>query len=90
MSTRQRAERGALASLAAALSVGFACCLLLAITGREPDGWLGAGLWGTGLSALLCAFAACRVHSDPADNPEYLTSIARGLRREWQREKSLP
>jgi peptidoglycan/LPS O-acetylase OafA/YrhL len=90
MSTRHRLERGALASLATALLAGFACCLLLTTTSGDPAPWLVAALWGTGLSALLCAFAACRVDADPGEDPEYLASIARGLRQEWQREKIAP
>lgn len=89
MSRWHRVERGALTFTAIALAVvcGF---LLVASASGASDTWLVASLWGTGLSALLCAFAACRVDPDAGDKPEYLASLGRGLRQEWHREKSSP
>ncbi len=74
-----------------ALALTVVCAsLVVASANGASDTWLVAALWGTGLAALLCAFAACRVDRDAGDNPEYLVSLARGLRQEWHREKSTP
>lgn len=89
MSSRHRVERGALTFTAVALALVCAA-LVAASAGGASDSWLVAALWGTGLAALLCAFAACRVDRDAGDNPEYLASLARGLRQEWHRGKSTP
>lgn len=88
MSTHQRVERGALALAALACGVAFAVLVVVATQGGARDAWLVAGLWGTGLTALLGAFAACRIDDDPADDPEYLASLAHGLRAEWQRGRA--
>ncbi len=89
MSTRHRIERRALTSIA--VSLGVVCVfLVVASANGASDTLLVASLWGTGLAALLCAFAACRVDPDAADNPEYFASLGRGLRQEWHREKSSP
>jgi hypothetical protein len=89
MSIRHRVERRALTGTAIALAV--VCGVLVgASASGAAETWLVAALWGTGLGALLCAFAACRVAPDAGDNPEYFASLGRGLRQEWHREKSSP
>lgn len=66
--------------------VAFTVLVLVSASGHAAGGtWLVAGLWGTGLTALLGAFAACRVDEDSTDDPAYLSSLASGLRSEWQR-----
>lgn len=89
MSTRHRVERGALTLTAVTLALACASLVGASASGAS-ESWLVAALWGTGLAALLCAFAACRVDRDAGDNPEYLVSLARGLRQEWHREKTTP
>ena len=88
MSPRHRVERGALFCAAIALAVVCAALVLASASGGAPEGWLVASLWGTGLAALLCGFAACRVDRDAGDNPEYFASLGRGLRKEWQRDRA--
>ncbi len=67
---------------------GVACTVLVGVSaGGAAVGstWLTVGLWGSGLLAVLCAFVACRLEDDPADDSRYLGSLATGLRSEWQR-----
>lgn len=88
MNTRQGVERGALGLASLICGVAFTVLVIVSAGGGARGGtWLVAGLWGTGLATLLCAFAACRIDDDddPADDPEYLVSLAHGLRSEWQR-----
>lgn len=89
MSTRHRVERGALFCAAFTLAAVCGALVLASASGDAPEGWwLAASLWGTGLAALLCGFAACRVDRDAGDNPEYFASLGRGLRKEWQRDRA--
>jgi hypothetical protein len=88
MSTRHHVERGALFLAAVVLAVVCGALVLASASGGVPERWLVASLWATGLAALFCGFAASRVDPDTGDNPEYLASLGRGLRKEWQREKA--
>lgn len=86
MSTRQRVERSALGALSLLCGAAFGVLIVGSAGGGHPGStWLVAGLWGTGLVALLGGFAACRIAEDPADGPGHLASIAHGLRSEWHR-----
>jgi hypothetical protein len=74
-----------------ACGVVFAVLVVATAQGRASgDVWVVAGMWGTGLAALLGGFAACRIDEDPTDDPKYLASLGQGLRSEWQRGHRAP